>query len=208
MAYANSPEKVSSLRAIVPPRREANGRKQRSTTRQGQADEIAGRERETEEQAMRIALDQPHRRALPATRVDDSGRRVPIHPSDPLAGFALGRLFLHGAIQRDQLTAGQRYAQITMRHMRHITGHLPRFPSQAISDSAGGLDCSAEMSDDEAFKIRRSYAEMQTALADTQEWHACVSALSSVCVMDREPKSEAEMGALRIGLNALHRLWS
>ncbi len=207
MAWARTAEQVAEHRAIAIKRREPNGRAQRKTTRSGREQERQMREHETEEQAMRVALGQPHRTSLPKTRRDDEGRRVPIEPRDPRAGFALGRLFLHDTISRDQLIAGQRFTEIALRHMQHITGHLPKFPSQAINDTVKGLACTADMSDDEAMTLRRSWSEAQRALVDTNDWQACSSALGSICVMDRDPRGDAELGALRVGLNALHRLW-
>ena len=207
MAYANSPEKVSALREIVPPRREANGRFQREKTRGGREQEREARESESEEEAMRVALGQPHRRNIPKHRHED-GKRIDNHPRDPRAGYALGRLYLHGQIDRDQLGAGQRYVELALRHMHHITGHLPKFPSQAINDTVKGLDCSADMPDEKAMELRRAWSEAQRALADTCEWQACASALVSIGIMDREPRSVTEMGSLRVGLNALHRLWT
>lgn len=209
MPYAKTNDEVTAVRETIRIReREADGRRMRPTTRADRAQARTDEGGETEDQRMRTALAQPHRRGLPPTRRTDEGRQVEVQARDPLAGFVLGRMFLHGAISRDQLAAGQRYATIAIRHGRVVTGLLPTFPSQAISDAPKGEDCSAEMSDDEIFKLRRDFNDAQTALADTNEWHACGSALMSVCVMDRECRTEAEMGALRVGLNALHRLWS
>lgn len=209
MPYAKTAEAIASFREIIAVRaREPNGRMQRPTTGEGRREHARAKDEESAEQAMRVALGQPHRRALPKTRKDDDGRNVEIDRSDRRAGFALGRIFLHGNISRDQLIAGQRYTELALRHMHHITGHLPKFPSQAINDTIKGLDCSADMPEEEVFKLRRGFQDAQRALFDTCEHQACSAALMSVCIMDREPSGERELGSLRVGLNALHRLWA
>ena len=209
MAYAKTNDELSEVRAIIAIRaKRADGAAKAATTRAGRAYERQQRDQETEAQIMSTALAQPHRKALPPHRISEEGRRIEIQRRDPLGGSAIGRLFLHGTITRDQLIAAQRYTELALRHMHHITGHLPKFPSQAINDTIKGLDCSADMSDDEVFNLRRSFQDAQTALADTNEWQGCSAALMSVCIMDRETRSEKEIGSLRIGLNALHRLWA
>lgn len=207
MAFASTYDKLMALR-VVPKARHRDGRTKRATTRVGRVEERAERDRESEDQILSVALSQPHRRNLPKTRKNDEGRRVEVHPRDALAGFVLGRMFLHGVISRDQLAAGQRYVELALRHGQHITGQMPRFPSQAIDDVAKGIACNADMTDEEAYALRRSWAEAQRALADTNEWHECGSALTAVCVMDREPRDDMQIGTLRVALNALHRVWA
>ncbi|KQO43014.1 hypothetical protein ASF08_10575 [Methylobacterium sp. Leaf85] len=205
MAFAKTSDQLARMRAAVNVvHREANGRHKRSSTKA----DLESRRKESEDQIMAVALAQPHRRSLPKTRIRDDGRRQDVDPRDPLAGFALGRLFLHGVISRDQLEAGQKYTSLFLRHGHHVVGVLPRFPSAAINDVASGISCAAEMSYEEAVALKRSWNEAQTALADTFEWRACASALMHVCVLDREPGDAAMLGSLRVALNALGNLWS
>lgn len=215
MAYVKSAEQLADLRAaVIVTRRERNGRAQRSTTRAGQAAEVESRKKETEEQILSVVLDQPHRRRkdrggpIPKARRTDDGRSHDIDPRDARAGFALGRLLLQGLISQDQFLAGEKYGRLFLRHGYHVTGMLPRFPCQAYGDVAGGQTCAADMGDDEILALRQAWDAAMEALADTFEQRACCSALTSVCVMDRDPGSAAILGSLRVGLNALHMLWS
>lgn len=210
MPYARTPEAVQEQRlkaSIRPPRRYADGRTRKPTTREARQQARADRDRESMEQILSTALSQPHRRNLPNALKRDDGTREEISNRDHRAGYALGRLRLQGIISNDQLIAGNRYTELALRYGHHIVGHLPKFPSQAINDTVKGLACSADMTDDEAFNLRRSWSDVQSALSDTCEPQACNSALGSICVMDRDPRSEREVGALRIALNALHNLW-
>lgn len=202
MAYANTAEKVEALR-IVPKAREKNGQHQRPTTVAGREEVKVAAKEESKEERMRVALSAPHRRAL------SKSKRLckTMKESDPRAGYPLGILYLTEALSIDQLNAGNRYVELYLRHGHHIVGHLPKFPSQAINDVSGGITTAADMTWEDAQKLRDQWHEAQTALADTGEWAACASALTSIGVMARMPKNDAELGSLRVGLNALHKAW-
>lgn len=173
---------------ISPRHREPNGRHQRHKTRDARA--------EAERlKAIGPVLKQPHRRRIPRGDRDN-----------PYAGFALGRLRLADQLSPEQFGAGERYTRLAVRHMRDVTGTLPRLPSAAADEIAGGLPCLADMDDDAIFALRREWGDAMRALADTWEQQACVSALASVCIMDRDPTHD-QLGSLRLGLNALERLW-
>lgn len=202
MPYASTPEKVAALR-IVPKARERNGQHQRPTTVADRSKAKEAAEGEREEDRMRVALSAPHRRAVAKSK------RLcrTLKDRDPRAGYPLGILYLTEALSEDQLNAGNRYVELYLRHGHHIVGHLPKFPSQAINDAASGITTSADMTWEDAQKLRAQWHQAQMALADTGEWVACATALTSIGVMARMPKGDAELGALRVGLNALHRVW-
>lgn len=202
MPYASTPEKVAALR-IVPKARERNGQHQRPTTVSDRTKAKETAEGQSQEDRMRVALNAPHRKAVAKSK------RLckTLKERDPRAGYPLGILYLIEALSLDQLNAGNRYVELYLRHGHHIVGHLPKFPSQAINDAAGGITTAADMSWEDAQKLRSQWQDAQTALCDTGEWAACAAALTSVGVMARMPKGDAELGALRIGLNALHRVW-
>lgn len=203
MPYANSAEKVKSLR-IVPRAREKNGRAQRETTAKGRERVAATVERESEEEALRVALSHPHRKAVAKSKRLDPK----LKERDPKAGYPLGILYLTEVLSQDQLNAGNRYVELYLRYAHHVTGHLPKFPSQAINDVAGGITTARDMTFEDAQKLKAQWHEAQTALADTGEWTSAASALVSVGVMARFPKNEAEIGSLRVALNSLHRAWA
>lgn len=202
MAFAKSPEQVERFRSLAAPRREANGRKQRPTTSAGRVEARKAKDDMSETEALSVALSQPHRRDIRSPRLDPKlGNR------DPRAGYPIGRLYLEGQLTPDQFHAADRYCKLYVRYAQHVVGVAPKFPCQAISDAPGGTSTSRDMTFEEADKIKASWHEAQTALADTGEWMACASALVAIGVMEKSPRSSAELGALRVGLNALHKAW-
>jgi hypothetical protein len=138
----------------------------------------------------------------------DRGKLVETDKRDPRGGYALGRAFLRGMIDADELAALRRYTEIYLRHAQHVTGKLPAFPCQGIEDGAKGNSCGADMPDDDVFALRRQFADMQTALADTFDWHGCAKAIYNVGLMDRDVGCEVEARALKLAGAALNRLWS
>ena len=165
---------------LMPAIREANGRERRPTTRSARAECITA-----------VVKAQPHRRG------NDT----------QLAGFALGRLYLTKQIDRDQFAAGEKYTTLAIRHMRDISGTLPRFPSVMADNTASGLSTSPDMDDDQIFALRRDWEDAMRALNDAGDLHNAVRALTGVCVMDRDIDTVPELGTLRTSLNVLHRLW-
>ncbi|KQP53048.1 hypothetical protein [Methylobacterium sp. Leaf106] len=202
MAFAKSPEQVERFRSLAAPRREASGQPQRPTTRKGRSEARKAKEDMTETEALSVALNQPHRRSVKSPRLNQT-----LGARDPKAGFPIGRLYLAGTITIDQLNASEKYIELYQRYAHQVVGVAPKFPCQAISDAPGGKATSRDMTFEEADKIKAQWHEAQTALADTGEWAACAGALVAIGVMLKDPRNDAELGALRIGLNALHRCW-
>ncbi len=159
---------------------------------------------ESETQILSVALAQPHRRLPYSERLLDPK----LKERDPRAGYALGRAFLQGVIDADQLGALRRYTELYLRHAQHVTGKLPAFPCQGIEDGAKGASCGADMPDEDVFALRRSFADASAALADTFDWHGCAKAIYNVGLMDRDIGSEVEAKALKLAGGALHKLWA
>jgi hypothetical protein len=137
------------------------------------------------------ALAQPHRKGN----------------ASPMAGYAFGRMFLGGMIDRRQFDAAETFTRRAVRYHASITGTLPRFPSVAAEMVAGTTGAGAEMDVETIAKIRSEYGELQDALADAGLHHEGNAVLMRVCVMDRDIMGDAAMGAFRCSLNAIaHRL--
>lgn len=134
------------------------------------------------------ALAQPHRRGN----------------ISPMAGYAFGRLFLGGMIDRRQFDAAEVYTRRAVRYMGQITGSLPRFPSIAanmVATFSGGSG--AEPDDEQIAAIRSAYGEMQDALADAGMMLEGNAVLTRVCILDKDIMGEAAMGSFRCALNVI-----
>ncbi|TXN33914.1 hypothetical protein [Methylobacterium sp. WL19] len=202
MAFARTPEQIERFRSLAAPRREANGRKQRPTTSAARVEARKAKDDMSETEALSVALSQPHRRPFKSSRLDPKlGMR------DPRAGYPIGRLYLEGTLTIDQFNTSHRYIELYERYAHQVVGVAPKFPCQAISDAPGGKSTGREMTFEEADKIKAQWHEAQTALADTGEWAACAGALVAIGVMLKNPRNDAELGSLRVGLNALHKVW-
>jgi len=146
---------------------------------------------EKPEQIIAVARAQPHR----------------LGNIDPRAGYAYGRMRLGGQITQRQFEAADIFTTRTIRYMAHITNSIPRFPSLAAEMVASSTGSGAELDDERIASIRSDYAELQDALADGGLHYEGNRALTQVCVMDREPRSDDEMGNFRLACNAIaHRL--
>lgn len=148
---------------------------------------------ETQEQVLATAVAQPHRKAS-----DD--------PREAKLGYALGRALLTKTITGPQFMAGERYTVVAIRYMRDVTGSLPRFPSMAAELVDKGVS-GHEQDPDAIQAVRNDWDEAQRALLDTGEHYEANRVLAKLCVMDRDLASAAEVGVLRVALNALVRLW-
>lgn len=160
---------------------------------------------------MDVALRQPHRRKSSNGGRNGPSRKGKGRPDgarDPLLGFALGRLRTQGIISVEQFAAGEHYARLYLRFHSKILNHVPRFPSNAIDDSNVGSSCIADMSEEDAFRLSREWNDALSALEGIRAYHATCTALMMTCVMDYEPRDRVALGALRCGLNVLHKLWS
>jgi hypothetical protein len=180
MAHAR--KRAKRLKVALIPKRERNGRAQR----------VIGRRRESEADVLAVALSQPHRRDKP-------------EPRDELLGSALGRLRRADAITLAQFDAGKVFASVAMRYMRDVLAHSPRVRGLDLA-AIGGKGCGDEPSERDIWTARTNWSDVQSAMRDTREARESLEALTVVCVLDEDP-THATLGHLRVGLNALHRLW-
>ncbi|KQT08515.1 hypothetical protein ASG40_11585 [Methylobacterium sp. Leaf399] len=186
MAYANTPEKLRHLKQISAPRREPNGRAQRPTT-------VVGRNEETEAAIMTTVRSQPHRRGH-------------TDPDEPKLGDALGRLLIERAVDIDQYAAGERWKLLHEAHGRDCEGVSYRIAPQTL-DGAGGRSTATERPPEQLVALRKDWDAAMRALEETGEGRAAYQALTLVCTLDSYPRLDEVRGSLRVGLNALHRLW-
>lgn len=156
---------------------------------------------EKPEKIMAVVLAQPHRRGN----------------ASQYAGYAFGRLFIGGMIDQRQHQAAEIYMTRTIRHMKHITGSLPRFQSALANMVKLDLEQQREptpidsriadeitMTEDErTADIRSAYGELQDALADAGMLYDGNRILTRVCVNDHDPQGHAELGAFRCAVNVI-----
>ncbi|KFC74538.1 hypothetical protein FG93_01124 [Bosea sp. LC85] len=146
---------------------------------------------ERPDKIMAVALAQPHRRGN----------------ASPMAGYAFGRMFLGGMIDRRQFEAAETVTRRFVRYHRHITDSLPKLPSMVAELVAGTTGEGADLDDETVAKIRSEYRELQDALADVGLHHDGNAILMRVCVLDRDITDHATMGTFRCALNTIaHRL--
>lgn len=133
---------------------------------------------------------------------------------NPLAGFTLGKLLLRhradesdpGAISREQYEAGEEWCRIVHRHAAimgyRLNIHTPSFVMVG-GMSVGG----AEPDEEQVIAVRRRWSDCYSALMDVCRVHGLRvrNVTYGVCVENWpiERLSEADYGALRVGLNAL-----
>lgn len=141
----------------------------------------------------------------------------PAHVLDPLSGSTLGRLLLRwradnsdpGSINQEQFDAGDIWTKIVHRHAAIITSSKlsVKSPSAIL---IGGHSLSVEPDEETILRVRRQFRETYNALQKASGTHGW--RLSEVCYgvcVENWPLhrlSEADYGALRVGLNALVRV--
>lgn len=168
------------------------GRKPRTDVGRYRNGRIRNAERgERPEKIMAVALAQPHRKGN----------------ASPMAGYAFGRMFLGGMIDRRQFEAAETVTRRFVRYHRHITDSLPKLPSMVAELVAGTTGEGPELDVETVAKIRSEYRELQDALADSGLHHDGNAILMRVCVLDRDITDHATMGIFRCALNVIaHRL--
>jgi hypothetical protein len=164
------------------------GAKRREGVRRYQSGAIVRADRgERPDKIIAVALAQPHRKGN----------------QSPMAGYAFGRLFLGGMIDRRQFDAAETFTRRAVRYHASITGTLPRFPSVAAEMVAGSTGSGADLDAETIGKIRSEYGEMQDALSDAGMHYEANAILMRVCVMDRDISGDVAMGAFRCALNVI-----
>lgn len=168
------------------------GRKARTDVQRYQSGAVKRSDRgERPDKIVAVALAQPHRQGN----------------SSPMAGYAFGRLFMGGAIDRRQFDAAETFTRRAVRYHAVITGTLPRFPSVAAEMVAGSTGNGHELDAETIARIRSDYGELQDAFAEAGMHYEANAILMRVCVMDRDIEGHEAMGAFRCALNVIaHRL--
>jgi hypothetical protein len=144
------------------------------------------------------------------------------HAANPLAGHALGRLRLrhqpHGpqdpcSISPEQYEAGERYAAIAARHAA-LMGYATGSPKSAgFGLLAAGASCLEEPDEQVILAVRREFSDCYRALMDAGRaigQGAKVALMTYDTCLDRrslDGLSRADIGNLKVGLNALARLF-
>lgn len=199
MPYANTIEKVKSYREkprpVTPRPREPNGKPQRASRA------------ERREDVQACAVKQPHRKGLPKTWRDDDGKEHPLHPEDPRAGYALGRLFLARQINQAQLHTGDKIGERIKAYIAIRTPGGMGYGAQDLNRSGGGGGEGAEMTDRAIARIRENMAEITKALEGTSSSAECLEALVMTCAMDEDVRRHDVLGYLREGINVVQRVW-
>lgn len=190
MAYARTSDALIAMRG-----REPSGKPQRPSRP------------EKREEATALAFTQPHRKKLPKTWRDDTGREHPLHPEDRRAGYALGRLFLARQINEAQLLTGNKAGERLNAHIGIRTPGGLGFGAQDFNRSGGGGGEGADMPEATIARIRENMAEMRFAIDGAENPAECLEALVMVCALDEEPRRHDVLGHLREGLNLLGRAW-
>ncbi|WP_040639332.1 hypothetical protein [Microvirga lotononidis] len=139
-------------------------------------------------------------------RLEEARKRV----SNPLLGYALGRLLFQKEIDQNQYDAGMYFAWLWKAHAK-VRG-LPSPNVRAIDYGAitGGYSTHPEDSEGWVMDVRRRWEDAQSALyhanGDQGRTTGPLRAiLLRVLVEDIGPQDKYEMGNLRVGLNAINQ---
>lgn len=177
-------------------------------------------ERETPEQAKAIALEARLRQQWGVETVlklqrQQRGAEAALSEArrkmdNPLLGYALGRLCYSGEIDRKQHDAGSYFVWLWKTHARLTGAPSPNVRSIGADMTGGGISCHPEDSDDWANDMKRLWRDTYRYIFDANGDHGRTSGpifeiLKRVLVEDLGPENAAELGALKVGLNAINR---
>lgn len=196
---------MTSAATLMPARREKNGRSTRAKRPPTQAER-----------------DKAHREAMEIKRLDIVGvaKNNPDRRGDesPLRAFPVGRLRKEGLITAIQYRACERFASLTGRYYRlHSlpTGNYDvgvyRMSKPVYGENNEGASqprperTDQEIADDNA-RTDADYEAMDSCLSDLFDNRQAQSALWRVAFQHLEPSLD-QLGNLRIGANALARMW-
>jgi len=154
---------------------------------------------ETEKENMSVAIE-ARKRIHHMTAANDETAK------SQHAGYTLGRIYLDGKISKEQLEAGDEYAEVMARYHRLVGIPFPSARAQSLF-SIKGHD--GEVSEDHASRARRAtnkMMELQTILLDCVDGPQVKTTIHNVAVMDYENlrgMPDQQMLWLKRGLNAL-----
>lgn len=177
-----------------PGAREANGRPQRPSSN------------ETQAQVMATALAQPHRRGI---RVSNGRHDGPRGPRDERAGYVFGRMRLGNELSKPQHDALAHWLTVFVRYARALGLPQARFGNCLAVDAGRGYDGEDQDPVASAQRARRAvaaYEALQNAIADGMpgEFREANQALVHVVLMDRDPIL-GMTGTLRAAANVIDR---
>jgi hypothetical protein len=139
------------------------------------------------------------------------------HASDALAGFTLGVLHLRwqadrndpGGISPEQFNAAQAWTRLVHRHAA-IMGYSLNIRTPSFIMVGSGITCLAEPEEKEILSVRRQWSDCYNALMAAARDHGLrVSIVTYGVCVENWPVgtlSGADLGLLRIGLNALGKV--
>ena len=155
---------------------------------------------ETEKDNMSVAID-ARRKVHGMTAANDDAVK------SQHAGYTLGRIFLDGRISKEQLEAGDEYAEVISRYHRLFGIPFPSARAQSLFSIAGH---DGDVTDDQAARARRAsnkMMELQGVLLKCEDGPQVKSTIHNVAVMDLEHlrgMPDQQMLWLRRGLSALN----
>lgn len=174
--------------------------------------------RESEEEATATALDARVRQVLGVEHwIKARGAQQALTAArkkvdNPLLGYALGRLLVVGrkdpadGINQAQHDAGEHFIRLYRARAKIGGWPSPNVRSIGADMVAGGLSTHPEDSDEWVADIRRRWEQMYGLImeADGQKGEV-FEALKRLLIEDLGPQSVREIGAIRVGLNAINR---
>lgn len=176
------------------------------------------RPRESEEEATATVLDARVRQVLGVDHwlaargarnaLQDARKKV----DDPLLGYALGRLLLvgrkdaAGGINQAQHDAGTYFIWLYKANAKVRCWPSPNTRSIGADMVGGGFSTHPEDSDEWVADIKRKWSDMYGLIIEADGRRGEVfEILKRVLIEDLGPQSQKEIGALRVGLNAINR---
>jgi hypothetical protein len=154
---------------------------------------------ETEREALSVAMDARRRIHRMTAANDDTVR-------SQLAGYTLGRIFLDGKISREQLEAGDEYAEAISRYHRLFGIPFPSARAQSLFSVKGHH---GDVTDDHASRARRAtnkMMELHGVLLRCVDGPQVKTTIHNVAIMDYDHLRDMpaqQMLWLRRGLTAL-----
>lgn len=131
---------------------------------------------------------------------------------NPLLGYALGRLLVVGrkdpadGINQAQHDAGEHFIRLYRARAKIGGWPSPNVRSIGADMVAGGLSTHPEDSDEWVADIRRRWEQMYSLIMEADGQRGEVfEALKRLLIEDLGPQSVREIGAIRVGLNAVNR---
>lgn len=129
---------------------------------------------------------------------------------NPLLGYALGRMLYTKGIDQKQHDAGTYFVWVWKTNARLMGSPSPNVKAIDYGASTGGYSTFPEDSPEWVDDVKKRFRDAQRAIFDANSDHGRTSGplfeiLKRVLVEDRAPANATELGALRVGLNAINK---